>query len=195
MGECRGNRARLLSEVHSDRTRGNGYKSEGGKLIGYKKKAFLPRGWSNRTRGAREILEAPSLEIFRTCLGKTLRSLIHLWMSCTGGWARWSPEVPFHLPASVTPKVDGGKDPGAFLLRVQTHRLKGCARTCVCAQSRSEQSLVRDHTPVHVWCESGHSRAAQARVPRLGFLIYLCQVNKILGFCQALIIFHVIAEK
>ena len=76
-GRCQKDEARLCSVVPSDRTRGNGHKWKHRKFRLTMRKNFFPlRVTEPWNRLPREVVESPSLEIFKTHLDKFLCSLL-----------------------------------------------------------------------------------------------------------------------
>jgi len=81
--------AKLFSVVPSERTRGNGHKLKQRQFQLNMRKNFFPlRVTEHSNRLPREVVESPSLEIFKTHLDKVLCSLLWVTLLWHGGWTR-----------------------------------------------------------------------------------------------------------
>ena len=68
-GDCKEDGARLISVVASDRTRGNGHKLKHRKFcLNIRKHFFTVQGTERWHRVPQDVVESPSLEIFKSHL-------------------------------------------------------------------------------------------------------------------------------
>jgi len=76
-GGCQEDGDRLFSVVPSNTTRGNGHKLKQRKLQpNMRKNFFTLRVMEPWSRLPREVVDSPSLEVFKTCLDEVLCSLL-----------------------------------------------------------------------------------------------------------------------